>query len=206
MNMDEDRKVVVDFKTIKALSVDARLNIIRAISDKPKTLTDLSDELGLAASTIKEHLESLVQAALIEREETDRKWKYYTLTRKGERIVGKRETNTVFLLFTSIFFAIAGLAGLLVRLFSRGVPGEMLVRSAMPETMEILEAGIMEENALAMDMAFEPVAAAGAEFTWFATHSGFIVAALCVSGILLAGFFVLRLRRKHPAQGKDKNN
>jgi DNA-binding MarR family transcriptional regulator len=205
--IDEDRKIVVDFKTIKALSVDARLNIIRAISGKPKTLTDLSDELGLAASTIKEHLESLVQAGLIEREETDRKWKYYSLTRKGQRIIGKSETSAVFLLFTSIFFAIAGFAGLLVRFLSRSAPGKMLVRSAMPDTMEILETGIMEENAmLAMDAAAEPVAAAGAGFSWLATHPGFIAATLCISGILLAGFFVLRLKRKCNIQREEKNN
>ena len=84
--MDED-KIVLDRKAFGALAVDSRVKILKALKERRKMLTELSGELGLSASSTKEHLDTLVDAGLISRIDDGHKWKYYELTRKGGEIV-----------------------------------------------------------------------------------------------------------------------
>ncbi|MGM5488199.1 MAG: winged helix-turn-helix domain-containing protein [Nanobdellota archaeon] len=95
----QERSVTIDMDTLKALSVDARLSVLKALSGKKMTQSELSEEIGLSAATLHEHLSKLQSAGLIEKEETDRKWKYYSLTRKGKDIVEPRERTVIFSLF-----------------------------------------------------------------------------------------------------------
>ncbi len=83
----DDTKIVLDKKAFGALAVDSRVNILKALRERRKMLTELSDELKLSASSVKEHLDTLLEAGLIERFDEGHKWKYYALTRKGEEIV-----------------------------------------------------------------------------------------------------------------------
>jgi len=55
--------------------------ILRILSARPKTLTDISHELALAPSTISQHLVELRWIGAIEQVENAhiRKWKYYKL-------------------------------------------------------------------------------------------------------------------------------
>jgi predicted transcriptional regulator len=46
----------IDKKTIKALATESRVNILRALAQRRKMPSELSKELGLAASTIIGHL------------------------------------------------------------------------------------------------------------------------------------------------------
>ncbi|MFA5931633.1 MAG: winged helix-turn-helix domain-containing protein [archaeon] len=82
-----DQRVVLDEKSFKALSADSRINILKNLSDRRRTLTELSQKLNLGGSTIKEHCEILVDAELIKQIDEGRKWKYYELTSKGKQIV-----------------------------------------------------------------------------------------------------------------------
>lgn len=99
-------KIVVDYETIKALSVNTRLNILKELKKSDLTLSDLSEKLDLKPSTLKEHLDKLLKAGLIMREETNRKWKYYSLSDKARNIVKPVERNVIFALFASILFVI----------------------------------------------------------------------------------------------------
>ncbi|MFW6024927.1 MAG: winged helix-turn-helix domain-containing protein [Candidatus Woesearchaeota archaeon] len=102
-------RVVLDYETIKALSYDTRLNILRVLKEDSKTLSEISESLDLQPSTIKEHLKKLLDSDLISKEDTDRKWKYYSLTKKGKKVVGKKEFNVKFMLFiNSILAALFG--------------------------------------------------------------------------------------------------
>jgi DNA-binding transcriptional ArsR family regulator len=86
MTMDEG-KIVLDRKAFGALAVDSRVKILKALSERRKMLTELSAELKLSASSTKEHLDTLVEAGLIEKFDEGHKWKYYSLTKKGSGII-----------------------------------------------------------------------------------------------------------------------
>jgi len=102
-----EEKVLIDKETLKAIAVDTRLNILKLLAKKKYTLSDLSNMLGLGNSTIKEHMDHLVKAGLVEKEETERKWKFYSITLKGRRLVEPREIKVLFA-FVASFIAAAG--------------------------------------------------------------------------------------------------
>jgi DNA-binding transcriptional ArsR family regulator len=83
----EEEKIILDKLSFGALAVDSRVKILKALRERRKTLSELSTELGLSPSSTKEHLEKLVDAALIEKMEEGHKWKYYELTKKGAQLV-----------------------------------------------------------------------------------------------------------------------
>ncbi|MFZ2455524.1 MAG: winged helix-turn-helix domain-containing protein [Candidatus Altiarchaeia archaeon] len=99
--MDED-KITLDRETFKALAVDSRVKILRILDDRQHTLTDLAEELGMAPSTIKEHLDTLVAAGLIKQVDKGMKWKYYKLTGKGKELLNPYEKKVWIVLATSL--------------------------------------------------------------------------------------------------------
>ena len=79
----------IDKKTIKALSSDSRVDILKSLVKRRKTPSELSKEMKLATSTIVEHLGYLEKANLVDKIKTGHKWIYYDLTRKGKSLVVK---------------------------------------------------------------------------------------------------------------------
>ncbi len=100
-------KITLDRETFKVLAADTRVDILKRLSEHKETLTDLSEGLGMSPSTIKEHLDRLVSAELIEQIEGDTKWKYYKLTGKGEMILKPNE-NIVWILLAASGLVLAG--------------------------------------------------------------------------------------------------
>ena len=126
-----DDKITLDRETFRALAVDTRIEILKRLGDEYQlTLTDLSQAMGMAPSTIKEHLERLVDVGLIRQVEGDTKWKYYRLTGKGKQLLNPYEkkvwivlSTTILLLFASLYRLLYLLKGSLtqaVNLESRG--------------------------------------------------------------------------------------
>ncbi|MBU3904555.1 MAG: winged helix-turn-helix domain-containing protein [Nanoarchaeota archaeon] len=91
----------IDKKTIKLLSSDTRVNILKSLSRRRKTLTELASEFDLAKSTITEHLSKLEESNLIIKQETGRKWIYYELSSKGEKLI-KPKTPTPFVILLTL--------------------------------------------------------------------------------------------------------
>ncbi len=61
---------------------DTKEQIIRMLGDRNKTLTDISEALDLAPSTVSQHLRELVDSGQIRQVgDRPRKWKYYELNR-----------------------------------------------------------------------------------------------------------------------------
>ena len=99
----------IDRKTLKALSADTRLDILKTLGKRRKTPSELSKELNLAASTVVEHLNRLEEADLVKREETGHKWIYYALTKKGLALVKpKVPAQFIIVLSICIFAVFAG--------------------------------------------------------------------------------------------------
>ncbi len=81
-------EIVLDREAFKALAADSRVAILKKLSSRRMTGSELSGEMGFSASTVKEHLDNLEKVGLVEKiEDGSRKWKYFELTAKGRRIV-----------------------------------------------------------------------------------------------------------------------
>lgn len=101
-------KVTLDMETFKALASDTRLGVLRALDERRKTLTELSKELDLNKATVHEHLALLTTTGLIKkRDDEGRKWIYYELTWRGERLLHP-ETTTTFAVLLGVSVAAAG--------------------------------------------------------------------------------------------------
>lgn len=100
----------------KALSSDTRISIIKMLNSRNFTLSELSAKLNMSSPTIKQHLETLVNSDLIEQKDEGRKWKYYSLTRKGKKIIEPEDSHIMILLGASLI----GLMFLVYLLFGSG--------------------------------------------------------------------------------------
>jgi DNA-binding transcriptional ArsR family regulator len=99
----------IDRKTLKALAADTRLDILKSLCKRRKMPSELSKEMGLATSTVTEHLNRLEDAGLIRREETGHKWIYYNLTEKGSSLVRpKIPVNFIIVLSLCLLLVSAG--------------------------------------------------------------------------------------------------
>lgn len=109
--------LVLSSKEFKTLSSDTRVQIIKFLSQRNFNLTELSSKLSLSAPSVKQHLEILLENDLIQSVDSEHKWKYYCLTRKGRKLVESSEASVLIVLSQ---FAI-GLAGFLA--FLSGIFG-----------------------------------------------------------------------------------
>ena len=114
--MNDSNEIIVDLKTIKALAVNTRLKILEELSIKPRTLSDLASLIHLSNATIKEHLDAMIEADLVTKQSETHKFKYYSVTAKGSRIVNPYGTRVRFVLFALLFTVII-LSLIFVRIF-----------------------------------------------------------------------------------------
>jgi DNA-binding transcriptional ArsR family regulator len=102
MGVDSMDKITLDRSVFKALASDTRLDILKALDVRQKTVTELAKELGLNKATVFEHLEKLNEVGLIQKLEDDRKWVYWQLSWTGRRLLHP-EKITLALLLSSAF-------------------------------------------------------------------------------------------------------
>ena len=107
--MDE---ITVDRQTLKALGAETRIAILKNLLRKRMTQAELANELGIAAPSVNEHLRQLQNANLIVVEESNRKWKYYSLTTKGTAIIEPSTKRVWFLLSISLIALVISLANI----------------------------------------------------------------------------------------------
>ena len=72
---------------LKALGAEVRQKIVKLLSKRPYTASELSKILGKHVTTIAEHLGNLERSGLIRKKDDGHKWKYYVLTSKGEKLL-----------------------------------------------------------------------------------------------------------------------
>ncbi|MEM3342276.1 MAG: winged helix-turn-helix domain-containing protein [Thermoplasmata archaeon] len=118
-------KITLDLDAFKALSSEARISILKNLDSGKKTVTELARELDLSKAAVHEHLQKLLEAGLVKKEDgeeslkvskplplempkagTKRKWTYYSLTWKGRRILHPEEVKVAILLGTFVFISL----------------------------------------------------------------------------------------------------
>ncbi len=101
-------KIVIDRKTIFALASNTRIEILKKLNERRMTLTELSESLNMAKTTVKEHLDKLVEAELVRRVDEGRKWIYYELTEKGRKILYPDDLTRIILLLSALVCMLLG--------------------------------------------------------------------------------------------------
>jgi ArsR family transcriptional regulator len=159
MQVGMDDVITLDRKSFEALAADSRVRVLKSLAQRRKTLSELSQEIGLSNSTMKEHLDVLVSAGLAVQMDEGRKWKYYELTRKGKGIFvpAHKEVKVLIMLALSVLLVVGSFwsfAGAFANysepafeetFASGGVPFPMLGGAAAP--VENAEEGIMAKAA-----------------------------------------------------------
>lgn len=87
----------IDKQTIKALSADARVRILKILNGNRRIAADISKEIGLAPSTVNEHLKTMENAGLVKKNDTGHKWIYYEITEKGKNLVTPKMPISIIL-------------------------------------------------------------------------------------------------------------
>jgi len=103
-------KIIIDREVFTALSSDTRIEILKELDERRKTLSELAKKLGCNKSAVYKHLSKLTEAGLVKKEEQVHKWIYYSLTWKGKNILHPERTKLILLLST----AVASLVGALL--------------------------------------------------------------------------------------------
>lgn len=128
-----DESIKLDRKSFEALAGQTRVKALKSLLRRRKTLTELSEELQLSPSTMKEHLDVLVDSELITQVDEGRKWKYYELTRKGRQIAEPHELRVWIILGLSIVAAAASIFNLLYAFQAPANPMNTFAEAAPPE-------------------------------------------------------------------------
>ncbi|UCD03176.1 MAG: helix-turn-helix domain-containing protein [Candidatus Aenigmatarchaeota archaeon] len=111
----EDEKITLGRESFRALASDTRIAILKSLDKRRKMLTELSKQLDMSPSTVKEHMERLTKAGLVVMIDDGHKWKYYELTNKGRNVLHPADVRIWILLSVSIF-AVLVAAGDMVRM------------------------------------------------------------------------------------------
>lgn len=99
----------LDPRTMKALSSKTRADILKLLGQRRYMQSELASLLNLSVPTVKEHLNELEKAELVEKHEEGRKWKYYSLTKKGKAVLQPSETTILLVLGLMILSIIGGI-------------------------------------------------------------------------------------------------
>jgi len=105
-----EEKILIDRKTLKAISSDTRFDILKLLKKQQHTLSEISEILKLSAPTVKEHIDKLISVDLIVKKTTKYKWKYYYLSEKGEKLLAPKSIN-VLITFVVSLIATVGIFG-----------------------------------------------------------------------------------------------
>ena len=75
--------------------LDTKIKILKILNEKPRTVTQVSEILGLAQSTVSQHIDELRKSRAIEEfdDRSNRKWKYYKVNKNYYDNLINKEKN-----------------------------------------------------------------------------------------------------------------
>lgn len=127
-------RITLDAETFKALASPTRLTVLRALDERRKTLTEISRDLSLNKATVHEHLALLAAAELVrKRDDEGRKWIYYELTWRGQKLLHPQETTTFNVLLGLGVAAAGGGVAMLARALSLALEAHTPPLTGVPE-------------------------------------------------------------------------
>ena len=147
-------KVTLDQASFRALASETRIAILRALSEHQMTLTELAERLGISKPGVMKHLELLQEAGLVLREDAERKWIYYRLTTKGERILDPERTRIALALGFSLATAAAGAGFTAFVSATRTQPVTPITGAIAIDALTVVPLGVLGLGAIAALVSF----------------------------------------------------
>ena len=146
----------LDKETFKALASGTRIDVLKLLGQRNHMQSEIASALELSVPTVKEHLAALEKAGLVERHDEGRKWKYYSLTKKGKGVLNPEEMKIWIVLAMLVFSIVGGI----VTYFKTFVPvvGEEQVAMkalAAPRMMAAVEQAPVEQAVNYWPLAFK---------------------------------------------------
>jgi len=102
-----EEKIVLDKESFKALAADTRVKILKMLYSRRHMQSEIAASMNLAVPSVKEHLDALVKAGLVERIDDGHKWKYYSLTQKGKAVLDP-EQKRIWIVLSVFALSVAG--------------------------------------------------------------------------------------------------
>ncbi len=109
----------LNIRVLKALGSETRLQIIKQLTKRRMTLTELSHSLGMHASTVKEHLDFMSTTGLVALNDEGRKWKYYSLTSDCRKLLSPYPSEIRILIPAAVLLFAVGFFGVGAGQFSQ---------------------------------------------------------------------------------------
>ncbi|MBS3051263.1 MAG: winged helix-turn-helix transcriptional regulator [Candidatus Aenigmarchaeota archaeon] len=100
---------VLDKDTIKAISAEARQEILKMLAKRPYTASEIAKATGKHVTTVTEHLEVLEKSSLVHKKESSNKWVYYELTSRGEHFFKPQFYSWIIVFSLSVVFVFIGM-------------------------------------------------------------------------------------------------
>jgi DNA-binding transcriptional ArsR family regulator len=116
------QEITIATQELKALASESRTKILKNLNERNHTLSELSTKLNMTPPTIKQHIKILMNCGLIELIDEGRKWKYYTLTKKGKQILKTNETNSKIFILLSATIILGIMAIAMLFLYNNTTP------------------------------------------------------------------------------------
>ena len=91
-------KITLDKDIFDALASGIRIELLKRLDERAKTVTELSKQTQFYKSAIHRHLSVLMNHGLVERRSNAHKWVYYHLTMKGKKILHPQRAKITILL------------------------------------------------------------------------------------------------------------
>ena len=102
-------EITLDKKAFDVLASETRLNILKKLNSRRMTVTELSKILNLSKSAVYEHLEKLMNADFVKKNDNNNTNRvYYELTGKGIAILHPHERIKIITLLSSTVLAFVG--------------------------------------------------------------------------------------------------
>ncbi len=98
-------RVELDKKSLFALASDTRLEMLKSLQPMRRTVSQLSEELGIDKGAIHRHLKKMEEGGLVKRFE-EHGFVYYGLTWKARDLISPNESTRVVIVLSAIWIAL----------------------------------------------------------------------------------------------------
>ncbi|UCE80461.1 MAG: winged helix-turn-helix transcriptional regulator [Methanobacteriota archaeon] len=111
-----EMRIELDKKSLFALASDTRLEMLKSLQPKRRTVSQLSEELGIDKGAIHRHLKKMEEGGLVKRYE-DHGFVYYGLSWKARDLMTPNENTRIIIVLSAmwifsvvaVFFLAAGI-------------------------------------------------------------------------------------------------
>ncbi|OGS42349.1 MAG: hypothetical protein A3K67_05910 [Euryarchaeota archaeon RBG_16_62_10] len=106
-------RVELDKKSLFALASDTRLEILHSLQPMRRTVTQLSESLGIDKAAVHRHLKKMEEGGLVKRYE-DHGFVYYGLSWKARDLLSPNENTRIVIMLSSSWLMVIGILFLVV--------------------------------------------------------------------------------------------